>query len=955
MGENLPYNPTRILPSSSVSGSDFVYVFQPPLSPSFGFQLVALNTSGKIGSTDFPYTAVESPDQLSDNQDDWAYIPVVDQVGTITVFAGKCQDGVKGAKVWTFAPTNSSGIADGTWREMRLESEISADDGGGTGANFLASGISFSSVANRSSQIYIFGGMCPNSTRPSMDNWTQGAGYSNTMLTMGPSQISPPDTLTIATSSSRGPPIAEAGFTMTPLEPTYSQSMDRNDPQQQNQNFILLGGHTQQAFINMSQAALFSLPEQSWSFLPINPPSGLPKTDLAARDPPAIEPRSGHTTLLMPGSRKLIVYGGWVGDVRTAADPQMAILELGEGYGGIGDWQWIIPTQTGTGPADDAGLFGHGSTMLPGGVMMILGGYTIPKTSNNKVKRASPSPNGKSYFFNITSNTWIPSYVNPEPTIAHKASKASSAHPNSTLEKVGLAAGLTFGTLAIVLLAFFYLWYSRRLKQRREAREHDLRNLASDAHRMSSMGVEYARPTNEMIGTHWIRQGGRDAIDAYPWESGPSGAAVRRDGDAEAERTGLLFEIPSPTRGLRRSLHSRGAYQPAPRYDDGRLGLGSSNIHPIDERDEYEEECERDNRMSKPRTTQQNYDNILQTVPVLDPFRDLPESSRTPSPESPIRARELEVQNWVSDWAAADALMHHQPGRISPDKTDRTSSSLSEQSTRSTLSAQSYQPSAGTVSRSVSQRSAALFNTKPLASSNHANIRTTTITTPLPENYSAQHSPPGQSSDHRRSQSLTLFSNPRHMNTSDTFATAQTSFTQLQKESETLLGEHSGAGDGSPTKIQSRARGWMGSVRRALTGADRNPSPENGDFSASSSPTKHHHADGGIPRRAASASAMLWQKRKGAKDWDAEGRICGKPGDVASPDVEDEEWDVESAIERRVVQVMFTVPREKLRVINRGPDGDGVSVLSHELKDDEKGDPASEEAGGKEKGKGKET
>ena len=48
----------------------------------------------------------------------------------------------------------------------------------------------------------------------------------------------------------------------------------------------------------------------------------------------------------------------------------------------------------------------------------------------------------------------------------------------------------------------------------------------------------------------------------------------------------------------------------------------------------------------------------------------------------------------------------------------------------------------------------------------------------------------------------------------------------------------------------------------------------------------------------------------------------------------------ESAVERRVVQVMFTVPKEKLRVVNRGPDGDGVSVVSREssVKDLVKGD-----------------
>ena len=92
---------------------------------------------------------------------------------------------------------------------------------------------------------------------------------------------------------------------------------------------------------------------------------------------------------------------------------------------------------------------------------------------------------------------------------------------------------------------------------------------------------------------------------------------------------------------------------------------------------------------------------------------------------------------------------------------------------------------------------------------------------------------------------------------------------------------------------------------------------------------------------------MFWQKRQGARDWDVGEQERGKRGDN-DQDGSDEEWDVESAVEKRVVQVMFTVPKEKLRVVNRGPDGDGESTFSAETK---------EAGGGMEdvdKGKGKE-
>lgn len=868
---------------------------------------------------------------------------MIDRDGTIAIFAGNCQDGAQGSTLWRFTPASNIGAVDGTWLELDLAIGGETGENDVQGANFLASGISFSSTTNTTSQLYIFGGMCPNKTTFSTDDWIQSAVYSDTMLSIGPAQMSTRNTYNLGALATRESPIAEAGFSMTPLEPTFSRSSDANQSQQQNQNFLLLGGHTQQAFINMSQAALFSLPERSWSFLPIKPPSNLPNTDLAARDATIIEPRSGHTALLTTDGTRLVVYGGWVGDVTTSANPQLAILELGDGYGGTGDWQWSIPSQTEKGPEDGVGLFGHGAVMLPGDVMMVLGGHLIPRSANDRTKRANAALNEKCYFFNTTSNAWIPSYTHPKSYSHPSDSSSSPAHAQSITEKVGLAAGLSFGFLAIVLLTFFYLWYTHRLKRRRAARENELRSLAMDAHRIDSAGLESGGPRREM------RERGRAATDAYPWAAGPSGTAVgRRDGDTEAERTGLLFEIPSPTRGLRRSLHSRGTYQPAPRYDEGRLHHGPNNIHPIDECDEYEEEGV-DSSVSRKPVVQQKQLHILQSVPNLDPFQDSHEASRTPSPESPIRARELEVRNWVSDWAAADALMHHQPGRVSPDKTDRTSSTLSEQSTRSTLSAQSYQPSAGTVSRSMSQRSAAFFSSNPF--SNNTNIKTTTIMTAPPENYSSQHPPHQYSPDHRRSQSLTLFSDSRPPNTSDTFATAATSFSQLQMESETLLGGLHRPGDGSPGKMQNRAKGWMGSVRRAFAGTDRNPSPETGARSASSSPTKFHHTDAGIPRRAASASAMLWQKRQGAKDWNAEGRSGENRDDTVAPfDGGDEEWDVESAVERRVVQVMFTVPREKLRIVNGGPDGDEESIRSAEVKDSDQRDLGVGKGKGKEQG-----
>jgi hypothetical protein len=136
---------------------------------------------------------------------------------------------------------------------------------------------------------------------------------------------------------STSPPIAEAGFTFTGLSPTFSNGSGLLTQQQ---NFVLLGGHTQTAFINMSQVAIWSDPEESWSFVTVaSTLSSNPNTELAVKSTVAsVDSRSGHTAVLSEDGSKIIVLGGWVGDISQAADPQLAVLELGTGFGGSGDW-----------------------------------------------------------------------------------------------------------------------------------------------------------------------------------------------------------------------------------------------------------------------------------------------------------------------------------------------------------------------------------------------------------------------------------------------------------------------------------------------------------------------------------------------------------------------------------------------------------------------------------------
>ena len=923
---SLPYAPfTAFL--SNRGGNDILYIFQPTSDDPSTVQLVCCNASNTLHTANISTTTItKTLPFLTDSLT--SYTPLIDDEGDIFAYAGSCKDITGISTLWSFAPAKDD--VRGDWTK-RIISPTSANETDDNDARQLAAGMAFSPTVNATSHLYIFGGMCPNNrTTSSLEHWQVAADYSNSLLSLQSQSSSlenlqsPNYDLTIL--SSRSPPIPEAGFTVTPLKPTFFNSSNGNTSKQQ--NFVLLGGHTKEAFINMSQVALFSLPEQSWAYLPVNAPASTTKTDLTVRDNSKVDPRSGHTAILTSDGQHIVVFGGWVGDVNTPAEPQLAILELGQGFGGTGEWMWTIPEEKGDIPISGSGIYGHGAVMLSGEVMMVVGGY-LTSTSGKLQTRSTDSSMPPSYFYNVSSSSWITSYTNPAAAMLQDTTATSNLGAEGFhSKKVGLGVGLAFGLAAIIGALVLYLCYTRRRRRRREARDKELRNLAKGAQRFHSLALGHGGVDGrggDKSAVEWMQERQQNSEDAYPW-------APRAGGGIDAERTGLLVEVPSPTRGLRRSLHSRGPHQQASRYDDRRRSRGSGNIHPIDERDEYNESSTEGVSSLNPEMKQRTHGNILSTAPVLDPFRDpAPLAShpvgvsRTPSPQSPARERDLEVQNWVSDWTAADALMQQHAGRISPDKSDRTSSTLSELSTLSALSTHSNQQSTGALGRSISQRSMGLFSSNLPPAENHTISVTPTLTS-LGRRKSSREGDPQD----RRSQSLTLNTVSPRFRTSDLLPSTAISFPRLRSEGESLLGGFPDQGERSPTRTQSRAKGWMGSMRRAFTSSDRSTStsPDNGDCSTSSSPTKYQYTETDLPRRAASTGTMLWRKRQGAKDWDVEDYHRSEEGQGAESNVNEdhEEWDVESAVERRVVQVMFTVPKEKLRIVNGAPDVDEESI-----------------------------
>ncbi|KAF1940623.1 hypothetical protein EJ02DRAFT_455922 [Clathrospora elynae] len=1020
----IPYNPTRILQNDKV-----LYVFRPSSQSSTQFQLGSLDLSSSVQASTLPFTTLQPTLPFLHDNAPRAFTPLLDADGNLIVYTGDCTLGANGGEVWRFTPGPSQdNLAQDSWTKQDV-SVVDSPYVATMGANYLSSGVAFSSIVGggaANTGTYFFGGMCPYQNGTT-NGWQSAATYSNLMVTLQPSGTgSAPINYTMDLSSSRGPPVPEAGFTMTGISPTFANRSDGTQTQQQ--NFVLLGGHTSAAFINMSQIALFSLPEQSWTFIGVQHP------DTARAHVSTLDPRSGHSAVLTPDGQQIIVFGGWVGDINTPAEPQLAVLNVAGGYGGNGDWQWTVPSTTGLGLPANTGLYGHGGAMLPGGVLMVTGGYSIPPPSMRR-KRDMPAVNTKAYFLNVTSNTWTTDYT-PPPKIPTPEPVKSG--PLSTAgQKVGLGVGIGIGLVGICGLFGFYMWYTRRLKKQRDVHEKQLQDLSYTAHPYNnedySPGFDVRRGRSDAF-EHVAGQDG--SYYFTPGTQGGQGWKASNGGDVE--RTGLLVEIPSPTRGLRRSLSGKPGYAMV-------RSRGPGNIHPIDELEEEPDEEQAHDKTPLTKTPEMSEmrsergASILENLPVLDPFTDLrgrnvePRTDFHTAPTSPMHHISEPTESSHVEWPqriniALGRLSSSPTGRLSHEKSpsERTSSNLSENSTLS------WSSSSGGVLRSASMRAAAMLNNAA-----HANPFRSPNASPIHDkarrnSENADHSPVDP-----QAQSLTSIHSNGNADL-DSFRTVQSSFAHLQAEGQALLGgnperqipstassnsntnrdtERSNSRAATATPATSfapdvatvtrpaageRRRTWLGSVRKVLA-----RSASSAERSKSLATTMSYHepyrdnpislidtsvADGrksfpaaaSPPRRAAS-DASFWRNRRGKQDWLEDeqdstwrrtaGDNWGAPEDIAMaererqrrewrergnplvnigsddqlpapsisigpdylgipPTIEDRpstpaseaDWDIEAAVERRVVQVMFTVPRAKLRVVNA--DIDGSSILS---------------------------
>ncbi|KAL1959232.1 hypothetical protein VTO42DRAFT_2738 [Malbranchea cinnamomea] len=915
-----PYNPSYVWvprPENSTAA----YILSPRSPPSEGLQLQSLDLSAAFQIDKPPLRDLSAPESVLDGARSESLVSVTDTDGLPLIYRGSCQSAVY--EISKFTPDQDDPRRTGKWRSITVSQVVGDDDDDDTelrGPNYLVSAVAFSHTKEDApSDIFLFGGMCPRDDGPEQD-WVSGAEYSRQMMLLLADGASRHNSYQLSTLPMRTPPVAEAGFSMTPLLPAYTNSSTGKQLTQQ--SFVMIGGHTREAFVGMSELALFSLPEASWTYIAVEQsPSAMLKTRAATRAGAGIEPRSGHTAVLSPGGDKIIVVGGWVGETSNAAEPQVAILRLGEEYGGAGSWTWDVPRQSPHGLPEVTGIFGHGAAMLPGGIMIVAGGYEIPSEPSNNA--GVPRPNGRLFLFNTTSESWITTYDFPNQLEVDDTS--NSGLLSSASQKAGLGVGVGVGVCALAALAIaLYCHRTRHSRQHRKFREQELRKLALGAERPHFYG-----PEDDVL---------PPMIQSNPERSPfiPSSARAARSTDVDAnkrrdswenidgtERAGLLVDTSSPTRNSQ-----QGGW---PGSQPTGIPAGMSTIRRVDERDEYQ-------KVPLDESEQHHKRHQSKDSTVSDPFIDPPspvKHSLAPPilPELPLLNDDTDGNGY--SWLDSILLRHH---NASPGQTNRTRSNLSERSGSGTS------VSSGRTNQTALNRTCSHFlpPTWQLKQS------------PWPESGGPSHSPVQYGRD--------MYD---HHDTSDRACQGVGGSSLVGQGSAWLTQPRSTLK--TPTGPKGKAVQWAGNVRRAIGSIRKSEvaaRPHSVIFegganygyatgnqgSMSTTPTKSFHSaqekmsDSGAssssssknPRRALSISSSMLAKKQGARDWDV-GRADGAairrnrtPGaSTGSSDLtgeypyegyadDDEDWDVEAAAEGRVVQVTFTVPKEKLRVVNAG-------------------------------------
>lgn len=896
---SFPYVPTQILTpdacfnQSACHGPDVAYIFTQDSDDNV--QFLSLNISSTVGAnaklspvtTSLPFLGGNNPKNT-------AFGAVRTEEGAVLVYAGECDQGP--GNVWTYGEGAASGGSGGVaWLKQATTLGKSQTSTSSRGPYFLGGTIAFSATLApllEEPTVYTYGGMCDTPSDNST-GWQSAANYTTGMMTLTPADSSPSSkSYTQGTTSSSGPKTPIAGFSLTALQSSMSNN---SGTVTQQTAYVIIGGHTKQAFINMSTAAVWNLPEESWSY--VNVQQATDTTD-------GVDSRSGHTAILSQDGNSIIVLGGWVGDVTNAAEPQLAILEMGQAYN---SWRWTIPKQQPD--FGDTGIYGHGAAILPGNVMMVYGGWQISDSDSSSKKKRQSGVTTSPQFLNLTDMSWSTSYSNPTPAEAGGKSPHgvpdTTSGPTTKSKVLGLSLGFGIGggaILIILIVVGFFCW--RRRQRRRAAREETIRGMAQDA----SM---FIHDTTDMT----------ERPDAFPWgyrswyNTGQDPyQAVANDRSVGYENLrgsygGYAPVVPGVARKpVSRQL--RGGYMPANAQLNSFVST-PGQIHPIMEDEEEDLAYQRVHPIEVTTPTSDAYSDPFLTPTaamasgaLLPPVFQPPppgQSTAGPGTDGPFQ-HDPDVQDWVSDVDAADAMLarynstRQAQGRGSPTRRNsQRSSGVREDDLRTESGISESNRSAGDgLGRSSSGRWSAIVASTGIFGG--SSVPTT------------EPGKPGSSS-------------------SSSYNTAKSGFGALQAEGPNLLlgrttpsspfEDDEMAQPSSPSKSKPR-RSWLGSLRRVFSGSEST----SGDLSVRErSPQREISTDmlsNDYETPLSALGSELLRRKQGRQDWEG--------GEGSGAAERENEWDIERAVENRLVQVMFTVPKERLRVVNGDDFDDGTST-----------------------------
>ncbi|KAK4460950.1 hypothetical protein QBC42DRAFT_271297 [Cladorrhinum samala] len=516
-------------------------------------------------------------------------------------------------------------------------------------------------------------------------------------------------------------------------------------------------------------------------------------------------------------------------------------------------------------------------------------------------------------------------------------------------KKIGLGVGLGIGLFALALAGLGFCFLHRRRVRRRAAREATLRNLTlgidgSSPHSIEGDmaerddGFDLMFPWNAASAREWYTGGG----DPYSQGQRSIGFESLRGGVKKTGATVYMPPPPSPSSAAGaiggRPRNARGLYVPTNvnNYDFAPIGQANRNIDPIYEEADEDEGADLGSKGNyhpiSPDKEEYEEDPFLTPTTSVGANVFPPPKIGSQGNSSPIIQQDPEVQNWKSEIDAADAVLSARIARHG--------------STTTTPPRLMIPP---TPTKSVKKPAADPSSSSSNSDRTHSNLSDKSAFSFV------------QGAEHRF-RPVTSGSGEESSSSAKPLSPAKSSFPMLQAEARGLLLRDAPPGQkeeedaeyvyvepGSPSKSrpQSNRRSWLGSLRRVFSGG----TPESG---SSGSMARAGEEDGGgsggdYQQLAGGTGTALLQRRKQGKEaWTGDGQGWNDG---------DDDWDVERAVEQRLVQVMFTVPKERLRVVNAEIESmqeeqSGILVNPGDESDDSTISRASSVKGGNEKSGG---